>query len=69
MNSHICPESQLSRAEIEAMLALTRAEQMRAMRQMLSELPSLFKRLAARLRPNRQCLPQAGAWALKPDRA
>jgi len=69
MNSHNFTESQLSRAEIEAMLARTRAEQTKAMRQMLRGVPALFKRLVARLRPTRQRLSQAGTWALKPDRA
>jgi hypothetical protein len=63
MNSHDFPESQLSRAEIEALLARARAEQRKAMREMLSELPALIKRLVAHLRPNRQHLPQTGARA------
>jgi urease accessory protein UreH len=63
MNSHDFPESQFSRAEIEGLLARARAEQTKAMREMLSELPALIKRLVARLRPNRQHLPQTRACA------
>jgi hypothetical protein len=63
MNSHDFPEIQLSRAEIEALLARARAEQRKAMRDMLSELPALLKRLVARPRLNRQRLPQTGACA------
>ena len=56
----------LSRAEVEAMIARGRAMRSEAMRQGLSALGHGLKRLAERLRPNREQLPQAGAWSLRP---
>jgi hypothetical protein len=56
----------LSRAEVEGMIARGRTMRTEAMRQALSALGHWVTRLAVGLRPDRERLPQAGAWALRP---
>lgn len=53
----------ISPATIEAVIRQARADRAETIRAMAVRLPSLFSRLAARLRPSRQRLPQAGVWA------
>jgi hypothetical protein len=48
---------------IEIAMRRARSERAEHLRRLLAATPALFKRLAARLRPNRQPLPQAGVWA------
>jgi len=56
-------KSSLSLDEIEAVLAQARDERAKAMREMLSALPGLFKRLVAHKGPAARHLPQHGALA------
>jgi hypothetical protein len=60
-NSTISPV--LTLADIEVYVRHAQNDRALAMRQMAVSASALFKRLAALLRPNRQRLPQAGAWA------
>jgi len=53
----------ISPMAIDAIMTQARADRAEVMRATLAKLGPLFKRLAARLRPNRQRLPQAGIWA------
>jgi hypothetical protein len=53
----------ISPADIENIMIQAREERAEVMRAALAKFVTLFKRLAARIRPNRQRLPQAGAWA------
>jgi len=48
---------------VEAIVARARAERAEGVRILLIELGAQLRRLAAKLRPNRQRLPQAGVWA------
>ncbi len=48
---------------VEAIMAKARAERAEGVRILLIELGAQLRRLAAKLRPNRQRLPQAGVWA------
>jgi hypothetical protein len=50
---------------IDAHAAIARAHADRAehIRFAIAQVPGLLKRLSAKLRPNRQRLPQTGAWA------
>jgi hypothetical protein len=49
--------------DIHAALARAHADRAEYIRIALTGVPALLKRLTGRLRPNRQRLPQAGAWA------
>jgi hypothetical protein len=48
---------------IEIAMRRARNERAEHLGRLLAATPALFKRLAARLRPNRQRLPQTGVWA------
>ena len=50
-------------ATVEAIMLKARAERAEGVRILLIELSAQLRRLAAKLRPNRQRLPQAGVWA------
>ena len=56
-------DAAVTHASIDAIVRRARAERAEAMRAAMAELPALFKRLAAAILPNRQRLPQTGAWA------
>ena len=56
----------ISRAEVEAMIARGRTMRSEAMRHALGALGHWVKRLTERLRPDREPLPQAGSWPLRP---
>jgi hypothetical protein len=49
--------------DVHAALARAHADRAEYIRLAIVGVPVLFKHLAAKLRPNRQRLPQAGAWA------
>ena len=53
----------VDRIDVHAALAHAHADRAAYMRLAFAEVPALLKRLAARLRPNRQRLPRSGAWA------
>ena len=53
----------LNQIEINTLIQQARAERAIAAAVLLASIPSLLKRLTAKLRPNRQRLPQTGAWA------
>lgn len=53
----------ISPVDIDAVMIDAREERAEVMRAALAKLAPPFKRLAARIRPSRQRLPQAGAWA------
>jgi hypothetical protein len=48
---------------VEAIVARARAERAEGVRILLIELGAQLRRLAAKLRPSRQRLPQTGVWA------
>ena len=60
-NSTIPPV--LTLADIEGFVRRAQDDRAVAVRQMAIDAAALFKRLATHLRPNRQRLPRAGAWA------
>jgi hypothetical protein len=57
------PIASVTPAIIDAAIRKARHERAEVMRATAVRLPAYFRRLAARLRPNRQRLPQSGAWA------
>ena len=49
--------------DVEAVMRQARDDRAKSMRSALASAPALLKCIAATLRPNRQRLPQTGAWA------
>lgn len=49
--------------DVEAVMRQARGDRAKSMRSAMANVPALLKRLTATLRPNRQRLPQTGAWA------
>jgi len=49
--------------DVHAALARAHADRAEYIRFALAQVPGLVKRLSAKLRPDRQRLPQTGAWA------
>ena len=61
MNTH--DRSYIHTIDVHAALARAQADRAEYVRMAIAGVPVLLKRLVARLRPNRQRLPQAGACA------
>ena len=61
MNTH--DRSYIQPVDVHAALARAQADRAEYVRMAITGVPVLLKRLVARLRPNRQRLPQAGACA------
>ena len=53
----------ITHATVEAITERARAYRSEALAALLIELGTQFRRLAAKLRPSHQRLPQSGAWA------
>jgi len=49
--------------DVHAAIARAHADRAEHLRFAIAQVPSLLKRLSAKLRPNRHRLPQTGAWA------
>jgi hypothetical protein len=61
MNRH--DRLQIRPVDLHAAVARAHADRAEYIGFALTKVPALVKRLTARLRPSRQRLPQAGAWA------
>jgi hypothetical protein len=57
------PIAAISPSIIDAAVRKARQDRAEVMRATLAGFPAAFKRLVAQLRPNKQRLPQTGAWA------
>lgn len=57
------PIAAISPSAIEALVRQARADRAEVMRAALVQVPGLFRRFLAHMRPSRHQLPQSGAWA------